>query len=478
MSSNMDVRIFRKNDIRGIASGDKAQINPISAEIIGRSAGTFLQQNYQTERIFVGSDNRISSLPIKNAFIRGVVSTGLNTIDVGYALTPMIYFLSAYSGEKTAGAVITGSHLPTEFNGIKIVHGNFALSSEEIQHLLEIIQYNKFIGSLNGRSVFDSKYLKLYFNYLKNQVKIYNSISVVIDAGNALSGSFIPPFFESLGIKVHRLYCELDGTYPNHLPNPEITDNMKDLGREVRLVNADVGIAFDGDADRCGLVDNKGNHIPSDLLVVPLAQDFLSRNPHAQIVIDIKTSDVVSNIINLYGGKPVIWKTGHTLTMLKMKEIGAQLGSDAHGHLYFGENYFGFDDAPLAALKLLEIFARSDRTVEEIFATIPEMFTTPEIILQIPDDIKMELVESVKGKLQTKYKIIDIDGAKALLEDGWGLIRISNSQPAITLRFEAHNQRNLIHNILIFKEILDQFDKINTEALSLYVEKIDYDKII
>ncbi len=466
--------LFRKNDIRGIAQGINKTLTPEVARLVGQSVGTYLPLKYQTKRVFIGCDNRLSSEDLKNSLISGVRDSGLDVIDIGLSLTPMIYYASATFGSTAAGVMITGSHLPVEHNGIKIVHGNLAVSSDDIMSILEIIHKDGFKTKSLSNVTRNEEIKKTYFAELKNKVKIHKKISVVIDAGNALSGIFVPQLLDELSITVHKLYCNLDGNYPNHLPNPEITDYMKDLGAEVKKMNADIGIAFDGDADRFGVVDNEGNHVSSDRLIIPIAAEFLERNPGATIVLDVKTSQVVYDRIRSLGGNPVMWMTGHSLTMLKMSELGSLLGSDAHGHLYFGENYYGFDDGVLGALKLLEVISKTKRSVFEIFNDIPTLHTSPEIILRVPDNQKFRLVEIVKEELKNKYNIIEIDGARAMFENGWGLIRASNSQAAITLKFEAYTKTQLKSYSEIFLNILtNNFNDLDITPLLAQIGKVD-----
>jgi phosphomannomutase len=248
---------------------------------------------------------------------------------------------------------------------------------------------------------------------IRSKVTMQRPLTVVVDAGNGLSGTYVPPMLESLGMTVHCLYCESDGTYPNHLPNPEDPEMVKDLEKKVVALGADIGLAFDGDADRCGFIDNHGHHIAADRLLALLARDLLSRMPGSTIVFDVKSSQALDDEIIKHGGKPVMWKTGHSLMKQKMAEIGSPLGGEVSGHLFIGEDYYGFDDAPLVALKALQIFSASDQAVSEIFNEIPALPATPEIILSAPDNVKFQIIDEIKAELSQKYEVIDIDGVRA-----------------------------------------------------------------
>ena len=273
------------------------------------------------------------------------------------------------------------------------------------------------------------------------------------------------PVYESLGVQVECLYCEPDGTFPNHLPNPEDETTTKDLEKAVVEHKADFGIMFDGDADRCGIIDEHGHHVAADRLLAVLARDLLSRNPGAEIIYDVKSSQALVDEIKKQGGKPVMWKSGHSLMKLKMHQDGALLGGEVSGHLFIGENYYGFDDAGLVSLKVIEIFSKIDQTVSDVLATIPKFVATPEIIMSAPDDVKFELVHAVKARLSAKYQVLDIDGARAALPNGWGLVRASNTQPAITMRFEADTRPHVVEYMQMFRALLDAYPTVDRTKL-------------
>lgn len=468
--AQVDTSIFRKYDIRGVVNGDTPQITPELARLVGKALGSYLPGKFNTERVFVGSDNRPSSDGLRAAMIEGLASTGMNVTDIGQVLTPTLYFASAsYEGEG-AGVMITGSHLDTRYNGIKMAYRNLALADEQITNLLKLIQADDFATG-EGEVSQDFDMINKHMDEIASHVTLKKPLTVVLDAGNGLSGTYIPGVLERLGATVHCLYCESDGTFPNHLPNPEDPELTKDLEAKVVEVGADLGLGFDGDADRCGFIDNHGHHIAADRLLALLARDLLKRQPGATIIFDVKSSQALPDIIREAGGVPFMWKTGHSLMKLKMHEIGSPLGGEVSGHLFIGENYYGFDDAPLIALKTLEIIANDGRTISEIFEEIPALVATPEIILPTPDNIKFAIIDEIKEILQKDYEVVDIDGARANFENGWGLVRASNTQPAVTLRFEAYTEPQIVEYMQRFKALLDQHPEIDQEKLDAQITR-------
>ena len=467
--SQVDRTIFRKYDIRGVVSGPTPQITPDLARLVGRALGTYLPQQFQTERLFIGCDNRPSSPSIKEGLIEGAVSAGLNVTDIGAVLTPTVYFASSSYGERGAGVMITGSHLDTRYNGIKMAYGRLALAGQQILDLLDIILNDAFaIGSGSVDQDFDM--IHRHMDTIQSKVRIARPLTIVLDAGNGLSGTYVPPMLERLGITVHCLYCESDGTYPNHLPNPEDPEMTKDLEAKVIELGADLGLAFDGDADRCGFIDDHGHHIAADRLVALLARDLLSRHPGARVVFDVKASMALPDEIKKYGGIPEMWKTGHSLMKQRMAELGAPLGGEVSGHIFIGEDYYGFDDAPLVALKALQIVASSDKSISQLFDEIPKLPATPEIILDAPDSVKFQIIEEITAELSRETEVITLDGVRAQFEHGWGLVRASNTQPAITLRFEAYTRPQVRQYMLRFKELLNRHPEVNQDKLDKQIE--------
>ena len=467
---NLDRSIFRKYDIRGTAVGDNAQLTPHVARLVGKALGTYLPAHFKTDRVFVGSDNRLTSPALRAAMIEGLTSTGMNVTDIGEVMTPTTYYAAASYGDKGAGVMITGSHLTTQYNGIKMAYGKLALSGEQIQDLLQIIDTGKFATGA-GTVSNDMDMIHKHMDAISKKVTMHKKMKVVLDAGNGLSGSYVPAVLEKLGLEVVCLYCEPDGTFPNHLPNPEDPEMTKDLEAKVVEVGADLGLAFDGDSDRCGFLDEHGHHLAADKLLAVLARDMLKRHPGTPIVFDVKASQALPDEIKKAGGVPVMWKSGHSLMKKKMNEIGSLLGGEVSGHLFIGEEYYGFDDAPLVALKALEIFSKTDKPVSEIFSEFPPLVATPEIILSAPDNVKFAIIDEITEVLDKDYEVVTVDGARAIFENGWGLVRASNTQPAITLRFEAKSKEDIAQYMKRFKDLLDKHEEIDQSKFNELYER-------
>ncbi len=457
--------IFRAYDIRGTVVGDQPQLTPDVARLVGKGYGTFMMRSFGTDRVFVGGDNRLSTPPLKSALIEGLVSTGLHVTDIGGVMTPTVYFASAQYGDKGGGIQITGSHLSLENNGIKMAYGRLALSGDQIQSILGLILADDFIAGA-GQLDTDPEMVSKHMAVIGGKVHLgARKLKVVLDAGNGLSGSMIAPVYEKLGVAVDCLYCEPDGTFPNHLPNPEDETTTHDLEKAVVDQGADVGIAFDGDADRCGIIDEHGNHVAADRLLALLARDLLTRTPGAEIIFDVKASQALIDEITKHGGKPVMWKSGHSLMKAKMAQDGALLGGEVSGHLFIGENYYGFDDAGLVSLKVLELLSKTDQTVSQLLGSIPKFVATPEIIMTAPDDVKFDVIKGMKEKLSADHSVIDIDGVRAAFPGGWGLVRASNTQPAITMRFEADTRPHVVEYMKQFGDLLNAYPQVDRNKL-------------
>ncbi|GAB4570804.1 MAG: phosphomannomutase/phosphoglucomutase [Anaerolineae bacterium] len=457
--------VFRKYDIRGFVTGDDPDLTPDFARLVGKAYGTYMKRQHGVERVYVGSDNRLSSPPLRAALIEGIVSTGLDVTDIGEVLTPTVYFATASHGPKSGGVMITGSHLTTDFNGIKMAHGKLALYGEQIQTLREMIEADDF-DTGNGQVTQDFDMIHRHMATIQSKVKLGDrKLKVVVDAGNGLSGKYVPPVMEALGVEVICLFCEPDGTFPNHLPNPEDPELTKDLEAAVVKHGADIGIGFDGDSDRCGTIDEHGHHVAADRLLALLARDLLTRQPGASIVFDVKSSQALFDEIKSHGGVPVMWMAGHSLMKAKMNEIGSPLGGEVSGHIFIGEDYYGFDDAPLVALKVLEILSKSDKSFSELLAGMPKLVATPEIILKTPDEVKWDVIKAAAEQLKREYEVVDVDGARAMFEQGWGLIRASNTQPAITLRFEAYSKPEIVRYMNMFNDMLKAYPEVDRAKL-------------
>jgi phosphomannomutase / phosphoglucomutase len=436
--------IFRAYDVRGKVGID---ITPEGFEQVGRAFGTLVRRR-GGRVVSLGRDNRVSSRALKDAFGAGVLSTGLDVVDVGINHTPLLYFATAH-WRLDGGATVTGSHNPVSDNGVKMVHAGAApLSEEEIQGLLATIRAGAFERGAGRLSTRDPR--EDYFHAITAHVRLGRRLHVVVDAGNGIAGVFAPELLRRLGCEVTELYCESDGSFPHHLPDPEMEENVRDLVAKVRETGADVGIAYDGDADRVGVIDEQGHRHEADLILALLARDLLSRHPGAAIVFDVKCSQVLIDDIRKHGGRPVMWKTGHSHLKRKMREDGILLGGEVSGHMFFGENWYGVDDGILASCKFLELVAREPKSVSAHFDTLPHLFATPELKAACPDDRKFTVV----AELKERYETVDIDGVRVIFPDGWGLVRASNTNPYLTLRFEAKSlpametMRRLVYDVL------------------------------
>jgi phosphomannomutase/phosphoglucomutase len=430
--------IFRAYDVRGRVGDD---INPGVFQQIGRAYATLIRRN-GGRTIAIGQDNRLTSGDLKTAFASGVTAAGVNVVDIGLVTTPILYFASAH-WHLDGGANITGSHNPVEYNGVKMVHpGAAPLTEEEIQQLRTIAESGDFEtgrGTVESRSPRDD-----YFDTVTSLVRLSRRLTIVADAGNGVASLYAPELLRRLGCEVIELHCESDGSFPNHLPDPEDPENVVDVQEKVQEIGADLGLAWDGDADRVGVIDERGRRHEADLVLVLLARDLLSRHPGASIVFDVKSSQSLVDEIKKHGGVPIMWKTGHSHLKRKMRTDGILLGGEVSGHMFFGENYYAVDDGLLAAAKILEIIARAPGPASRLFDSIPHLHATPELKAMCPDGEKFRVVDELARDLRSRYETIDIDGARVLFPTGgWGLVRASNTNPYLTLRFEGKTENEI-----------------------------------
>lgn len=434
---NISPEIFRQYDIRGIVDKD---LTPETVEQLGKGIGTYFRLQ-ESRKVALGRDCRLSSPPYSESLTRGLLSTGCKVIDLGIIPTPLLYF-TIYYKKMEAGVIITGSHNPPEYNGFKMMVGEETLYGDTIQDIGDIIKKNEFIEEAGGAA---EKYniVPEYEDYLEKNIRIEKKLKVVIDAGNGTAGVVAVPIFKRLGCEVIELYCEMDGTFPNHHPDPTLPEALESLIKTVVESQADLGIAYDGDGDRIGVIDDVGNIIWGDQLMVLFSRDILPANPGAPIISEVKASKVLYDEIEKLGGRPIMWKTGHSLIKKKIKEEKALLAGEMSGHIFFADRFFGFDDAIYSSARLLEILSRTDKKLSQMFTDLPETFHTPEIRVYASDEVKFKIVEEVKKDLSTRYPIIDIDGVRVLYPNGWGLVRASNTQEVLVLRFEADTQEYL-----------------------------------
>ncbi|MDI6889362.1 MAG: phosphomannomutase/phosphoglucomutase [Thermodesulfovibrionales bacterium] len=441
--------IFRQYDVRGIWGKD---LTEEVIEKIGRAFAVYLKGILKKEKIKVsiGRDVRLSSSVIFEALSRGLLGSGIDVVDIGVCPTPLQYF-SLFHLPVDGGVMITGSHNPPEFNGLKLSVGKETLYGEKIQDIRKICDGCDFIEGEGKAEVYEI--IPKYMEHLKRGFPPLSRIKVVIDAGNGTGGLIAPQLMRDLGCEVIELYCEPDGNFPNHHPDPTVMENIKDLIAEVVSSGADVGIGYDGDADRIGVVSDKGEVIWGDRLMIIFARDIIeTQNSKLKtqklepptFVGEVKCSQVMYDEIKRLGGNPIMWKAGHSLIKHKMKEAGALLGGEMSGHIFFADRYFGYDDAIYTSLRLLEILSKkgSPYSIERLLSDVPKSVSTPEIRLGCPDDIKFKIVERAKEVFRD-YPLNDIDGIRINFDKGWGLIRASNTQPALVLRFEAKDEDSL-----------------------------------
>lgn len=444
--------IFREYDIRGVVGED---LTPELAMVIGRAVASKVQKAGKKE-VAVGRDCRLSSPALAQGLTEGLLASGCRVVDLGVVPTPLVYF-SVFYKKMEAAVMITGSHNPPEFNGFKIMVGEETLYGEGIQDLYRIIEAEDFIKpAAEGTS---SKYdpIPEYIDYVASQVKLARPVRVVIDPGNGTAGPVAAPLFRRLGAEVIELYTEMDGRFPNHHPDPTLPEALKDLIAKVKETGAELGIAYDGDADRVGAVDDTGQIIWGDQLMIIFARDLLASHPGAAVISEVKASQLLYDEIKRLGGRPIMWKTGHSLIKKKIREEKALLAGEMSGHIFFADRWFGFDDAIYASSRLLEIVSRSDRKLSQYLADLPRTYNTPEIRIYASDEVKFRIVEMVKEALSQHpgvRQIIDIDGVRAVFDRGWGLLRASNTQPVLVLRFEASSPEDLerirseVHGVL------------------------------
>ena len=438
--------LFREYDLRGIVG---TELTEDTAERLGRAYATHVAGR-GVKTISLGRDGRLSSPALHKSLLNGLLAGGLDVIDIGICSSPLLYF-SLFTLPVGGGIMITGSHNAAEYNGFKICIGQTAIHGGDIQQLRRVMEAGMFTSG-DGR-VIEHPIIPDYLAYLKNSFAHVNAqrLHVVIDCGNGAASLVAKQALELLGCKVTGLYCDLDGRFPNHHPDPTVLENLSDLMRAVKTHKADVGIGYDGDADRIGAVDEQGEVLWGDRLLVIYARDILAEKPGSTIISEVKASQSLYDDIAAHGGHPIMWKTGHSLIKAKMKEESAVLAGEMSGHMFFADRYFGYDDAVYASCRLVEILSKKNTALSGLVADLPKTVVTPELRVDLPDAVKFEVMRSIQAKFAEYLKagqelgpaqltlrdVITIDGVRAIFDGGWGLIRASNTQPALVLRFEA-----------------------------------------
>ena len=437
----MKSHIFRQYDIRGIVGED---LDAEVTEAVGRAFGSRvrLDSSSRSPTVAVGYDNRSTSPALAKGLIAGIRSAGVDVLDIGTVPTPVLYWSEVTLGAD-AGVQITGSHNPPEWNGIKMTHGGSSLYGDAIQDLLRSIQASNFTSGSGGYERITV--LDHYVDDIAGRFNLERPMRVAVDCGNGTGSILAVRLLETIGVEVTPLFCESDPTFPNHHPDPTVHDNLIDLIRSVESGNHDLGVAFDGDADRIGAIDDQGRIIRGDILLLLFGLDLLKkRGPGQKLIFDVKCSQVLPELFEKAGGEPIMWQTGHSLIKNKMRETGALLAGELSGHIMIADDYLGFDDALYDACRLIEIISRSGRTLSEMVSDFPEYRSTPEIRIDVTEDQKWTVVSEALVYFKEKYDVISVDGVRILFGDGWALLRASNTQPVIVARFEARSESRLI----------------------------------
>jgi phosphomannomutase / phosphoglucomutase len=440
--------IFKAYDIRGIV-GKTLTTDVI--RIIGHSIGSEAQARGLTS-IAIGRDGRLSGSELSHSLAEGLQKSGINVLDVGMVATPMLY-LAAHELCNYSGVMVTGSHNPPDYNGLKIVLGGETLAAESIQKLRVRIEKNELVSGKGNYSKQDIA--EMYLKHITNDVTLERPIKIIVDCGNGVAGAYAPTLYRRLGCEVTEIFCEVDGTFPNHHPDPSVPENLCDLIHALNTTNAEIGLAFDGDGDRLGIVTKDGNIIYPDRQLMLFAADVLSRNKGGQIIFDVKCTRKLAPWIETHGGKPIMWKTGHSFIKGKLKETGALLAGEMSGHIFFKERWYGFDDGLYAGARLLELLSHKKEDCSATLNSIPDSINTPELQIKLKEGENYALITQLQknAKFDNSERIITVDGLRVEYKDGFGLARSSNTTPVVVLRFEADNE-------IALKRIQDDFRKV------------------
>ena len=434
-------QIFREYDIRGIAGKD---LTEDVVERVGKAYGVYLGRKKKHNTVVIGRDGRLSSKGFSTALIDGITSCGINVIDIGEVPTPLVYF-GLFNLPVDGGIMITGSHNPKEYNGMKVAVGNSTIHGSEIQKLGQIVMKGDFLPKTKKPvTITRMDLVPKYIQHVVRNIKLKRKLKIVVDAGNGVGGNVAVPLYEQLGCEVTPLFCEVDGNFPNHHPDPTQAESLKYLIKAVKKQKADVGLAMDGDADRLGGVDNEGDIIWGDKLLALFARSVLKSKPGSTVIGEVKCSRTLYADIAKHGGKPVMWKTGHSLIKAAMKKFDAQLAGEMSGHMFFKHRWYGFDDGIYSGARLLEFIASGKETLHEHLSDIPKTFVTEEMRIDTEESKKFKIVEQATKYFQDLgLDVNTIDGARIEFEDGWGLLRASNTSPVLVMRCEADSKKRL-----------------------------------
>jgi phosphomannomutase/phosphoglucomutase len=449
--------IFRQYDIRGRVGED---LTDEAVSILARAIGSYLCHQ-GANRISLAGDNRHSSAGFRAILSEELGKSGLDVVDFGMIPTPVFYYTLFESGVD-GGIMITGSHNPPDFNGFKIASNRTTIFGDEIQKIRQLADRGRFTVGKGKIETADAR--AAYIEKIASDVRIADDVKVALDCGNGTAGVIVPDLFGRFGFEADYLFCEPDGSFPNHHPDPTVPEHLKSLIEKVTSEGYDTGIAFDGDADRIGVIDENGEIIWGDKLLIILARDIIKRHPGAKVIFEVKCSQALVEAVQDAGGQPIMWKTGHSLIKGKMKSEGALLAGEMSGHIFFSDRYYGYDDAIYAALRLLEILSGHEGGLSSLLADVPKYYATPEIRVDCPDREKFNIVDDLKARMGASHKIIDIDGVRIVFDDGWGLVRASNTQPVLVLRFEAKSEERLQE---ISKEVLGMLQDVGGKHVCL-----------
>lgn len=446
--------IFREYDIRGVVGRD---LDAEAARLIGHSFGTYLARR-GVDRVAVGHDNRASSPELYGAVVEGLTASGRDVVAVGLVLTPMLYFALRRLGVE-GGVMVTASHNPPEFNGFKLAHGPGTLYGPEIQEIYQIALQGELVrgaGRVEERSIVDD-----YLAELEARIRLdRRGLRVAVDCGNGTAGAFAPEVLRRWGCEVLPLYCDPDPSFPHHHPDPVDPRNLTDLVALVRTQGAELGVGLDGDGDRLGVVDDQGEILWGDLLMALFWREVLAVHPGAVALVEVKCSQALVDEIRRLGGRPLWTRTGHSLIKARMRELGAVFAGEMSGHLFFADEYYGYDDALYAAGRLLRLLTRSGRKLSELVAEVPRYHATPEVRVPCPDDRKFQVVDAVTRELRSRYEVIDVDGVRVQLPDGWALVRASNTQPVLVVRAEGKTPQALLRAKAVVEEALQHHPEV------------------
>ena len=433
----MNQNIFREYDIRGIVGQD---LTEETVAVLAKAIGTFFVKN-GAKRIAVGFDARVSSPVFRDLLIKSFNDCGIDCVNIGKVPTPVLYF-AVFTKAVDGGVMITGSHNPPDHNGFKICLGKSTLFGSQIQEIKKIALSNDFAEGSGATETIDV--LEDYKKEILSGINLGSrKLKVVVDGGNGMGGVTAVPVYEKLGCELVKLFTEPDSNFPNHHPDPTVTENLQDAIKAVKETGADLAIAFDGDGDRIGVVDENGRIIWGDELMVLFSRAVLAEKPDSTIIAEVKCSQKLFDDIEKRGGKPIMWKAGHSLIKAKMKETGAALAGEMSGHIFFADRFYGFDDATYAGARVLEILSKTDKNLSELLSDLPETFSTPELRVDCAEERKFAIVQKIAEEFSRTNEVITIDGARILFENGWGLVRASNTQAILVLRFEADSPENL-----------------------------------